>query len=99
MPSSGGLTDVFVTKLDPTGSKLLYSTHIGVGGEGIRGFGIAVDGGGSAYVAGNAGPGFPTTSRAFQTSSIAFTSAFVMKLNPTATAALWIRLGWHISAA
>jgi len=77
-----GLTDVFVTKLDPTGSKLLYSTHIGVGGEGIRGFCIAVDGGGNAYVAGNAGPGFPTTSGAFQTSSIAFTSAFVMKLNP-----------------
>jgi hypothetical protein len=86
-PSSGGLTDVFVTKLDPTGSQLLYSTHIGVGGEGIRGFGIAVDGGGNAYVAGNAGPGFPTTSGAFQTSSNAFTSAFVMKLNPTATAA------------
>jgi len=87
MPSSGGLTDVFVTKLDPTGSNLLYSTHIGVSVEGIRGFGIAVDGGGSVYVAGNAGPGFPTTPGAFQTSSIAFTSAFVMKLNPTATAA------------
>lgn len=86
-PSSGGLTDVFVTKLDPTGSKLLYSTHIGVGGEGIRGFGIAVDGGGNAYVAGGAGPGFPTTAGAFQTASIAFTSGFVMKLNPTGTAA------------
>ena len=86
-PSSGGLTDVFVTKLDPTGSTLLYSTHIGVGGEGIRGFGIAVDGGGNAYVAGGAGPGFPTTAGAFQTASIAFTSCFVMKLNPTGTAA------------
>ena len=87
-PTSGvGLTDVFVTKLDPMGSKLLYSTHIGVGGEGIRGFGIAVDGGGNAYVAGGAGPGFPTTSGAFQTSSIAFSSAFVMKLNPTGSAA------------
>jgi Beta-propeller repeat len=86
-PSSGGLTDVLVTKFDPTGSTLLYSTHIGVAGEGIRGFGIAIDGGGNAYVAGNAGPGFPTTAGAFQTASIAFTSGFVMKLNPTGTAA------------
>jgi len=86
-PSSGGLTDVFLTKLDPTGSKLLYSTHIGVGGEGIRGFGIAVDDAGSAYVTGNAGPGFPTTPGAFQTGSGAFTSAYVMKLNPTGSAA------------
>jgi hypothetical protein len=86
-PSSDGLTDVLVTKLDPTGSTLLYSTHIGVGGEGIRGFGIAVDGGGNAYVAGGAGPGFPTTAGAFQTASNAFSSCFVMKLNPTGTAA------------
>src|SRR5215469_4781331 len=87
MPSSGGLTDVFVTKLDPTGSNLLYSTHIGVAVEGIRGFGIAVDGGGNAYVAGNAGPGFPTTAAAYQTSSGAFTSAFVMKLSSDGSAA------------
>jgi hypothetical protein len=87
MPSSGGLTDVFVTKLDPTGSNLLYSTHIGVAVEGIRGFGIAVDAGGNAYVAGNAGPGFPTTAGAYQTSSGAFTSAFVMKLSSDGSAA------------
>jgi hypothetical protein len=87
-PTSGvGLTDVLVTKLDPTGSTLLYSTHIGVSGEGIRGFGIAVDAGGNAYVAGGAGPGFPTTSGAFQTSSIAFSSAFAMKLNSDGSAA------------
>jgi hypothetical protein len=89
-PTSGvGLTDLFLTKLNPTGSALLYSTHIGVAGEGIRGFSIAVDGGGSAYVAGNAGPGFPTTAGAFQTSSSAFTSAFVMKLNPSGSAAVY----------
>jgi Beta-propeller repeat len=87
-PTSGvGLTDVLVTKLDPTGSALLYSTHIGVGGEGIRGFGIAVDAGGNAYVAGGAGPGFPTTTGAYQTSSIAFSSGFAMKLNSDGSAA------------
>ena len=87
-PTSGvGLTDVLVTKLDPTGSNLLYSTHIGVAVEGIRGFGIAVDAGGSAYVAGGAGPGFPTTAGAYQTGSGAFTSAFVMKLSSDGSAA------------
>ena len=86
-PTSGGLTDVFVTKLDPNGAKLLYSTHIGVATEGIRGFGIAVDGAGSAYITGNAGPGFPTTPGAFQTGSGAFTSAYVTKLSPDGSAA------------
>jgi len=86
-PTSGvGLNDVFVTKLNATGSALLYSTHIGVGGEGIRGFGIAVDGAGSAYITGNAGPGFPTTAGAFQTSG-GSTSAYVLKLNATGSAA------------
>jgi len=86
-PSSGGLTDVFVTKLDATGSSLVYSTHIGASGEGIRGFGIAVDGTGSAYVTGNAGPAFPTTVGAFQMASNAFTSAYVLKLSPDGSAA------------
>ena len=86
-PTSGGLNDVFVTKLNATGSSLVYSTHIGVGGEGIRGFGIAVDGAGSAYITGNAGPGFPTTAGAFQTASNAFTSAYVLKLSPDGSAA------------
>ncbi|HKF06061.1 MAG TPA: SBBP repeat-containing protein [Candidatus Sulfotelmatobacter sp.] len=87
-PTSGvGLTDVLVTKLDPTGSTLLYSTHVGVAVEGIRGFGIAVDAAGNAYVAGGAGPGFPTTAGAYQTSSSAFSSAFAMKLSPDGSAA------------
>jgi len=89
-PTSGvGLNDVFVTKLNATGSALLYSTHIGVGGEGIRGFGIDVDSAGNAYVAGGCGPGFPTTPGAFQTGSSAFSSAFVMKLNPSGSAAAY----------
>ena len=89
-PTSGvGLNDVFVTKLNATGSALLYSTHIGVGGEGIRGFGIDVDSAGNAYVAGGCGPGFPFTPGAFQMGSSAFSSAFVMKLNPAGSAAVY----------
>jgi uncharacterized protein (TIGR03437 family) len=51
--------DAFVAKLDPSGSKLLYSTFLG--GIGVDGAdGIAVDAAGNAYVAvtGNAA-GFP----------------------------------------
>ena len=86
-PLCCGLTDVFVTKLNATGSSLIYSTHIGVGGEGTRGFGIAIDSAGAAYVTGNAGPGFPTTPGALKTSCDCFTNGFVFKLNPQGTAA------------
>ncbi len=61
----GGLSDAFVTKIDPTGSTVLYSTYLG--GDGAdRGDAIAVDGGGNIYVTGRTGlpnmTGFPTTS-------------------------------------
>jgi hypothetical protein len=84
-----GLTDVFVTKLNATGSAVLYSTHIGVDGEGTRGFGIAVDSGGSAYVTGNAGPGFPTTAGALKTSCNCFTDGYVFKLDARGTNAVY----------
>jgi hypothetical protein len=58
----------FVTKLNPTGSALVYSTYLG-GKSGISvGYGITVDGSGHAYVVGLAGASdFPTTPGAFQT--------------------------------
>jgi hypothetical protein len=84
-PVCCGLNDVFVTKLGPAGSKLIYSTHVGVSGEGIRGFSIAVSTKGSVFVTGNAGPGFPTTPGAFQTVCMGFTNGYVFKLNPKAT--------------
>jgi hypothetical protein len=43
--------DVFVTKLNPSGSALIYSTYVG-GSEEEGGFGIAADSGGNAYVTG-----------------------------------------------
>jgi sugar lactone lactonase YvrE len=91
-PSSSGLTDLFVTKLNPSGSSLLYSTHIGVAGEGIRGFGIAVDSLGNAYITGNAGPGFPTTPGAYKTGTTAFTNGYVLKLDPTGSTAAYSTL-------
>ena len=44
-------TDAFVTKLNATGSGLVYSTYLGGSGTDF-GFDIAVDGAGSAYVTG-----------------------------------------------
>jgi photosystem II stability/assembly factor-like uncharacterized protein len=43
--------DAFVAKLDPTGSRLLYSTFLG-GPDADMGYGLAVDAAGAAYVAG-----------------------------------------------
>jgi hypothetical protein len=73
--SKGAGSDVFVTKLNATGSALLYSTFLGGSGEEI-GRGIAVDSSGNAYVTGTTlSINFPT-SNAFQTNNaIGFTQA------------------------
>jgi hypothetical protein len=47
----GGLADIFVTKLNPNGSEITYSTYLG-GRENDPGLGIAVDPAGNAYVTG-----------------------------------------------
>jgi hypothetical protein len=86
--SSGGSYDAFVTKLNPTGSALVYSTYLGGGGNDL-GEGIAVDADGNAYVTGSAGEfGFPTTAGAFQTTS-ELGGAFVAKFNPTGSALVY----------
>ena len=46
-----GATDAFVTKLDPTGTKIIYSTYLG-GSLDEQGNAIAVDPAGNAFVAG-----------------------------------------------
>lgn len=64
----------FVSKLDSTGSRLLYSTYLGgTGGNatGDEGDAIAVDASGFAYVTGGSfSPDFPTTPGAFQRARI-----------------------------
>ena len=80
------MTDVFVTKLNPTGQALVYSIYIGGSGT-DGGRGIAVDPSGNAYVAGfTASTDFPTTAGAFQPrhggGSAGPWDAFVLKLSP-----------------
>ena len=85
------LGDVFVSKLNPTGSGLIYSTFIGPG-AGSAPVAIAIDGAGNAYLTGPALPGFPTTTGAFQTvdrSAALGVTGFVTKLNPTGTALVY----------
>ncbi|HEV2245117.1 MAG TPA: SBBP repeat-containing protein, partial [Terriglobia bacterium] len=48
----GGNGDAFVSKLNPSGSALIYSTYLG-GAHVDLSYGIAVDGAGNAYVTGN----------------------------------------------
>ena len=76
----GRFHDAFVTKLNPAGSGLLYSTYLGGSGY-DEGYGIAVDAAGTAYVTGHTySTNFPTTAGAFQTTHAGGNDAFVTKL-------------------
>jgi len=84
-----GNTDGFVTKLDPSGSQLVYSTYLGGSGgfSGDGGNAIAVDASGSAYVTGSTNSlDFPTTGNAFQRTCVGCDKdggvGFVTKLSP-----------------
>jgi hypothetical protein len=84
-PSSGGGADVFVTKLNATGTALVYSTYVG-GSNNDIGNAIAVDSAGNAYVTGStASANFPTMSP-LQAHLKGSEDAFLLKLNPAGTA-------------
>ena len=80
--------DAFVTKINPAGSALIYSTFLGgsvVSNDSSvsddQGLAIALDSAGNAYVTGFArAPNFPTTPHAYQPSNLGFADAFISKL-------------------
>ena len=85
-----GGVGVFVSKLNATGSALLYSTYVaGTGGD--FGYGIAVDASRNVYVTGTTdSSNFPTTKGAYQTTFAGGgADAFVSKLNATGSALLY----------
>ena len=81
----GGLkADVIVSRLNPAGTALTYSTYLG-GNEGESASAIAVDPSGVAYVAGTtSSPDFDTTANRIQGPSAARRQfdAFVAKIDP-----------------
>jgi hypothetical protein len=94
-PNPGpGNFNAFVTKLNSSGTALVYSTYLGNGET--QAVGIAVDASGDAYITGSVATGvagfsgfvqppppFPTTAGAFQsTAPSANVSAFVTELDP-----------------
>jgi len=80
--SSGGM-DAFVTKVNPFGTALIYSTYLGGSGT-DRANGLGIDSAGDAYVIGNTNSGnFPTTSNALQPTNPGGISAFLTRLNST----------------
>jgi hypothetical protein len=81
-------TDAFVTKLNPTGSALVYSTYV-FGNAQDDAYGIAVDSAGNAYIAGSTVSGYFPILNAFQPYSASFRDGFVVKLNSNATRFLY----------
>lgn len=74
-----GQGDVFVTKLNASGTSVLYTTHFG-GASTDYGYGIAVDSTGNAYVAGTTySSDFPLKNPLYPNA----TNAFLTKLNST----------------
>lgn len=81
-----GNADVFVTKLSPDGSRLIYSTYVG-GNNGQRGQGIGVDAAGNAYVAGYTNStNFPVVNAVQEKFAGGNADAFVFRLNASGSA-------------
>jgi hypothetical protein len=86
---SSPYADAFITKFSPAGA-MIYSTYLG-GSVSRAGFppadhayGIAVDGGGNAYVTGwTWSTDFPVTTGAFQSTARGDLDIFVTKLSPS----------------
>jgi beta-propeller repeat-containing protein len=75
-----GTSDVFITKLNPAGDALVYSTYLGGGGQ-DSGFGLALDTEGNAYITGETSSiNFPTKAPV-QEGLAGSIDAFVTKLN------------------
>ncbi len=85
----GAHTTAFVTKINPAGTGLVYSTYIGGSTYEIA-HGIAVDSAGNAYITGvTDSTDFPTTLGAYQPSIKGSDDAFVTKINPTGNGLLY----------
>jgi hypothetical protein len=87
-PALDGGWDAFVTKINPSGSALVYSTYLGGSGE-EEGLGIAVDGSGNASVTGwTTSTDFPTRN-ALQSAYGGASDAFITTFDPSGSALVY----------
>jgi hypothetical protein len=80
----GACFDAFATKINATGTGLVYSTYIAADEDDI-GYSIAVDGAGNAHVAGATWSNYLPIVDAFQSSNRGSQDGFIVKLNSTGT--------------
>lgn len=95
---TGSAPDLFIAKLNPTGSALLFAAHVAGSGP-QHPSAIAVDSNNNVYVAGDAksphnASAFPTTAGALQRRSATATATdfFVLKLNAAGTSLIYSTL-------
>ena len=91
----GNTQDAYVTKINPGGYALTYSTFLGGSGAFEAGYGLAVDSLGRAYVAGSAHGGglFPVTAGSYSTANnTQLPDCFVTKFNSAGTAVVYSTL-------
>jgi hypothetical protein len=83
-----GTKNAFISKLNSTGTALVYSTYLGgLSGNGDAGLAIAIDAAGDAYVTGvTTSSSFPTVNPVQSTLKSTAGNAFVSELNPTGSA-------------
>ncbi len=80
------VSNIFVTKINPTGTALIYSTFIGSGGNAND---IIIDNSNNVYITGNAPGGHPVTSGAFQTTNAGGADAFITKIDALGASLLY----------
>ena len=84
----GGLWNGFVTKLNPTGTDLVYSTYLG-GSDSDNGAGLWLDGAGDVYLSGiSSSADFPLVNP-IQSNLAGSYDITISELNPTGTALLF----------
>ena len=103
LTTNSGASDAFIVELNSIGSVLNYSGYIG-GTADDSAYGVAVDAGGNAYVAGVAGGNTFPTSPKFLGGAFSDKAGFVLKILATPTLAISpigtnVQLSWNAFAS
>ena len=81
--------DAFVTKINPDGTALVFSTYFGGRNGNESGGGVALDGNGNILIAGTTMAGDLPTVNAYQSTFGGTDDGFAAKLNPTGSAIIF----------